>query len=162
MPLDAGDAGYGAAPGPKLPAGVGLSESAPLLAPEPEAQPAHRWKPLTTEELQVAAGGPGWRRTRCFLLAGFWLAWVAMLAVAVVVVVTSPRPAVRSLTWWQKALFYQVQPDLVTVKEDGSGGFSGEERRFTLLLKTRFSLRSEVNFRPPRCRQSLAHLTSPR
>lgn len=125
MRLDAGD---GAAPGPGSSARVDLSESTPLLVPDNEPQPAHRWKPLTTEELEVAAGGPGWRRLRCYLLAVFWVAWVAMLAGSVAVVATSSRPVFTSLTWWQKSLFYQVHPDLFMVKEDGSGGLSGEKK----------------------------------
>lgn len=126
MPLNAGDAGDGAAPSTKVSAGADLSESSPLLVPDRQPEPAYRWKPLTTEELEVAAGGPGWRKIRCYLLAVFWLAWVAMLAASVAVVVTSPRPVSTSLTWWQKSLFYQVQPDLFMAQEDRPGGFSGE------------------------------------
>lgn len=127
MPLNAGDVGYGAAPGTDLSTGVTVSESTPLLVPDHEPQLAPRWKPLTTEELEVVAGGPGWRKIRCYLLAVFWLAWVAMLAGSVAVVVTSPRPVLTSLPWWQKSLFYQVQPDLFMVKDE-SGGFSGEKK----------------------------------
>lgn len=121
MPLNVGDAAFSAAPGGKLT----FLESTPLLVPDP--QPAGRWMPLTTEELEAAAGGPGWRKTRCYLLLLFWLAWAAMLAGSVAIVATSPRPVLTSLTWWQKSLFYQVQPDLFTGKKDASGGFSGEE-----------------------------------
>lgn len=124
MPLNAGDAGFGAAPAAKRT----FSESTPLLVPDFEPEPAGRWKPLTTEELEAAAGGPGWGKMRCYLLLLFWLAWVAMLAGSVAVVATSPRPVLTSLTWWQRSLFYQVQPDLFMVKEDASGGFSGEKK----------------------------------
>lgn len=142
MPLNAGDAGYGAAPGTQPSVGVDFSESTPLLVPDHEPQPARRWKPLTTEELEVAAGGPGWRKIRCYLLAVFWLAWVAMLAGSVAVVVLSPRPEMTSLTWWQKSLFYQVQPDLFMVKEDGSGGLSGEKKTLSVCY---------IFFQPPAC-----------
>lgn len=130
MPLNAGDGGCGAAPGAALSAGED-SESTPLLVPD-YGHP-YQWKPLTSEELEVAAGGPGWRRMRCYLVALFWLAWVAMLAGSVAVVVTSPRPVVTSLTWWQRSLFYQVQPSQFTVKDaDESSGFRGEGRLLLL------------------------------
>lgn len=129
MPLNAGDVAFGAAPGAKLT----FSESTPLLVPDLEPQPAGQWMPLTREELEAAAGGPGWRKARCYLLLLFWLAWAAMLAGSVAVVATSPRPVLASLTWWQKSLFYQVQPDLFTGKEDASGGFSGEEKELTVI-----------------------------
>lgn len=126
MPLNAGDGGYGAAPGASLLAGED-SESTPLLV----ARDPYQWKPLTSEELEVAAGGPGWKKMRCYLLAVFWLVWVAMAAGSVAVVVTSPRPVVTSLTWWQKSLFYQVQPSQFTAKDaDESGGFRGERKPY--------------------------------
>lgn len=122
MPLNAGDGGYGAAPGAGL-LGEEHSESTPLLA----ARDPYQWKPLTSEELEVAAGGPGWKKMRCYLIAVFWLVWLAMLAGSVAVVVLSPRPVVTSLTWWQKSLFYQVQPSQFMVKDaDESSGFRGE------------------------------------
>lgn len=151
MSLNAGDGGYGAAPAARLLAVVD-SESTPLLVPEYE----HRWKPLTTEELEVAAGGPEWRKLRSYLIAVFWLAWVAMLAAAGAIVLTSPRPVVTSLTWWQKSLFYQVRPNQLMVEEaDRSRGFRGEESPYLSPLNwytcpqtpppKQFSLRSEVN-----------------
>lgn len=126
MPLNVGDGGYGAAPGARLLAGDD-SESTPLFA----ARDPYQWKPLTSEELEVAAGGPGWKKMRCYLIAVFWLVWVAMLAGSVAVVVMSPRPVVTSQTWWQKSLFYQVQPSHFTVKDaDGSSGFRGEGKPY--------------------------------
>lgn len=122
--MNAGDGGHGAAPS----AGVDFSEATPLLVPDHEAQPAPQWRPLTTQELEVAAGGPGWRKIRCYLLAMFWLTWVAIFAASVFVVVTSPRPVSTSLTWWQTSVFYQVQADLFLGEEDESGGFGGEEK----------------------------------
>ncbi|XP_029699735.1 4F2 cell-surface antigen heavy chain isoform X3 [Takifugu rubripes] len=119
MPLNAGDGGYGAAPGARLVAGE-ESESAPLLV----ARDPYQWKPLTSEELEVAAGGPGWKKMRCYLIAVFWFVWLAMLVGSVTVVVMTPRPVVTSLTWWQKSLFYQVQPSRFMVKDaDESSGF---------------------------------------
>lgn len=127
MPLNAGDAGYGSVPGPGLAGSMGGSESAPLLIPEPEPESGEPWQPLTKDELEVAAGSPGWRRARCYLVLLFWLAWLAMLATAIVIVALSPRPAATPLKWWQKSLFYQLQPELVAGAEaEVSGGINGE------------------------------------
>lgn len=130
MPLNAGGTGYGAVPGAGMSSSAGASESSPLISAENEPEHGHQWDPLTMEELEVAAGGPGWRRIRCYMVVLFWLAWISMLATSVAIIVTSPRPVVRPLTWWQKTLFYQLQPDLVTeTQAEESGGFNGEERR---------------------------------
>ncbi|KAK9520892.1 hypothetical protein VZT92_020751 [Zoarces viviparus] len=130
MPLTAAVTGYGTVAGPGLSASVGGSESASvggsesalLLIPEPEAEPSQLWRPLTKEELEVTAGGPRWRKARCYLVLLFWLTWLAMLAVAIAIIVMSPRPVKTPLEWWQKSLFYQLQPDLLTEERaDGSG-----------------------------------------
>lgn len=130
MPLNAGGTGYGTVPSAGMSSSAGASESSPLCSPENEPAHGHQWDPLTMEELEVAAGGPGWKRIRCYMVVLFWLAWISMLATSVAIIVTSPRPVVTPLTWWQKTLFYQLQPDLVTEKQaEESGGFKGEERR---------------------------------
>ncbi|XP_074498197.1 4F2 cell-surface antigen heavy chain [Sebastes fasciatus] len=128
MPLNAGggDPGYGSVAGPGLSGTTGGgSESAPLLIPVPELEPEEHsfqnWRPLSKEELEVAAGGPGWRKVRCYLVLLFWLTWLAMLAVAVAIIVMSPRPVVPPLSWWQKTLFYRLQPDL---QAEGSEGIN--------------------------------------
>lgn len=129
MPLNAGDTGYGTVPGAGLSASVGASESAPLLIPDSEPNQRYKWQPLTMDELEVAAGGPGWRKVRCYLVMLFWLAWVAMLAISIAIVATSPRPSVTPLRWWQKTLFYQLQPDLTMEKQAAAPeGINGEER----------------------------------
>ncbi|XP_047450334.1 4F2 cell-surface antigen heavy chain isoform X3 [Mugil cephalus] len=118
MPLDAGDAGYGSVPGPVLAGGVGGTETTPLLIPVPGPDRPQRWKPMTKEELEAAAGGPGWRRVRCYLVVLFWFAWVAMLAISIAIIVISPRPVATPLKWWQKTVFYQLEPDLLTEAND--------------------------------------------
>ncbi|XP_049917970.1 4F2 cell-surface antigen heavy chain isoform X1 [Epinephelus moara] len=111
MPLNAGaDTGYGSVAGSGLSGSVAGLESAPLLIPEPEPERFKQWQPLTKQELEAAAGGPGWRKVRCYLVLMFWLAWVAMLAISIAIIVMSPRPVVTPLKWWQKAVFYQLQP----------------------------------------------------
>ncbi|XP_076590555.1 amino acid transporter heavy chain SLC3A2 [Chaetodon auriga] len=123
MPLNAGDTGYGTVPGLGMSGSAGASESAQLLIPEPE--PVHNWRPLKMDELEAVAGGPGWTRVRCYLVLLFWLSWVAMLATSIAIVATSPRPVVTPLRWWQKSLFYQLQPDLLMEKQtEGSGGIN--------------------------------------
>lgn len=109
MPLNAGDTGYDSVPGPGLSASVGASESTPLLIPEPEPEQPHQWQPLSRQELEVAAGGPGWRKVRCYLVLLFWLSWLALLATSVAIIVMSPRPVATPLRWWQKSLFYQTE-----------------------------------------------------
>ncbi|KAJ3590496.1 hypothetical protein NHX12_008447 [Muraenolepis orangiensis] len=91
-------------------------ESAPLLGPEPGGQEERRraaaWLPLTKEELQGTAVGVRWKKIRSRLVFLFWLAWLGMLGTAVAIIVKSPRPIATPLRWWQKSLFYQLQPDL--------------------------------------------------
>lgn len=120
MPLNAGDTGYGSMAGPGLLSSVGASEAAPLLVPEPEPEPVQQWRPMNKEELELKAGGPGWRKVRCYLVLLFWLSWLAMLATSIAIIVKSPRPVVTPLKWWQKSLFYQLQPDLI--KDAQTGG----------------------------------------
>ncbi|XP_015245105.1 PREDICTED: 4F2 cell-surface antigen heavy chain-like [Cyprinodon variegatus] len=109
MPLNAGaEAGYGSVPGAGLPGGEGASETDPLLAPDS----VYEWQPMNKQQLQAAAGGSGWKAVRCYLVLLFWLAWIAMLAVAVAIVVVSPKPVPTSLRWWQKCLFYHIKLEM--------------------------------------------------
>ncbi|KAM7399304.1 hypothetical protein PAMP_018585 [Pampus punctatissimus] len=123
MPLNARDTGYDSMPAPGLSGSVGGSESAPLLIPEPE--PVQQWRPMSRQELEAAAGGPGWRKVRCYLVLLFWLAWVAMLATSIAIIVKSPKPEAKPLKWWQKSLFYQLQPDMfMEAQTEGSRGIN--------------------------------------
>ncbi|XP_061734626.1 amino acid transporter heavy chain SLC3A2 isoform X2 [Nerophis ophidion] len=112
MPLNAGDNGYGSVASPVLTASEAGSETASLLVPDLAPDPP--WRPMSKEDLEVSAGSPGWRRVRCYLVLLFWLTWLAMLATAVAIIVASPRPVPVTLSWWQKSLFFQLQPDLST------------------------------------------------
>ncbi|KAF3692750.1 4F2 cell-surface antigen heavy chain [Channa argus] len=123
--MNAGDTGYGGVPGGKQASSAGDSEAAPLLVPEPEADPAKHWKPMSKPELEAAAGGPGWRKMRCYAVVLFWLVWVAMLTISIVIIVMSPHPVAAPLKWWQKSLFYRLQPSLLTgAQAKGSGGIN--------------------------------------
>lgn len=127
MPLNAGaEACYGSVPDAGPPGGEGASETAPLLGLEPVCQ----WQPMNRQQLEAAAGGPGWRAVRCYLVVLFWLAWMTMLAVAVAIVVISPKPVPTTLKWWQRSLFYQIQPEPSPhVQDERSGGINGKNKR---------------------------------
>ncbi|XP_008423969.1 4F2 cell-surface antigen heavy chain [Poecilia reticulata] len=129
MPLNAGaGAGHGSVPDAGSPGGEGASETAPLLAPEP----VYQWQPMNRQQLEAAAGGPGWRAVRCYLVVLFWLAWMAMLAAAIVVIIPKPFPA--TLKWWQKCLFYQIQPEPSPhVQDERSGGINAVCERLPYL-----------------------------
>ncbi|KAF6736856.1 4F2 cell-surface antigen heavy chain [Oryzias melastigma] len=110
MPVNAADAGYGSVPGSGLFGGAGSTETSPLLEPDPE--PVQHWQPLNKQQLEAAAGGPGWRKARHYLVLLFWLACIVIFSVAIGTIVMSPRPSATCLRWWQKSLFYQLQADL--------------------------------------------------
>ncbi|XP_032401512.1 4F2 cell-surface antigen heavy chain isoform X1 [Xiphophorus hellerii] len=131
MPLNAGaEACYGSVPDAGPPGGEGASETAPLLALEP----AHQWQPMNRQQLEAAAGGPGWRAVRRYLVVLFWLAWLTVLAVAVAIVVISPKPVPTTLKWWQRSLFCQVQPEPSPHGQDErSGGISAVCERLPYL-----------------------------
>ncbi|TMS07695.1 4F2 cell-surface antigen heavy chain [Larimichthys crocea] len=116
--------------GPGLSASVGASESSPLLIPEPEPEHAHRWQPLSRVELEMVAGGPGWRKVRCYLVLLFWLSWLALLATSIAIIMMSPRPVAEPLRWWQKTVFYQTDP-LMEAQTEGTGDVSGEEKEIS-------------------------------
>ncbi|XP_036419508.1 4F2 cell-surface antigen heavy chain [Colossoma macropomum] len=114
MPLKMdGDPGYGSLVGPGLSLSGSLegSETLPLLIPE-AAPDLNTWKPMNREQLEAVAGGPGWRKFRSRLVLLFWLGWLTMLGTAIAVVIQSPRPVATPLHWWQKELFYRLQPAL--------------------------------------------------
>ncbi|XP_051935188.1 4F2 cell-surface antigen heavy chain [Hippocampus zosterae] len=123
MPLNVGDTGYGSVADPGSASGAaGSSETAALLVPEFGEEGQQEWRPMSKEELEESAGGPGWRRVRCYLVVLFWLAWLAMLAISVAIIVTSPRPVATPLTWWQKSVFLQLQSDLFAGTPSESSG----------------------------------------
>ncbi|XP_076137869.1 amino acid transporter heavy chain SLC3A2 [Alosa pseudoharengus] len=141
MPLNAdGDVGYGsvsAGPGtvglPGLAGNMCGTETVPLLMPEPEPEP-YRWKPLSKAELEITAGSPGWKKFRSRLVILFWLTWLAMLGASIAIIVQSPRPVAPKLRWWQKVVFYRLQPALLMDSEGGAvGGFEVMRERLPYL-----------------------------
>ncbi|KAK7882606.1 hypothetical protein WMY93_028780 [Mugilogobius chulae] len=112
MTLNAGGSGYGSLSNPGFSNSVGGTEAAPLLIPEHEPEARQEWRPLSRDQLEEAAGGPGWRKFRSYLVLLFWLTWMALLATAIAIIVMAPKPVAQPLKWWQKSLFYQLQPGL--------------------------------------------------
>ncbi|KAJ8280188.1 hypothetical protein GJAV_G00051610 [Gymnothorax javanicus] len=136
MPLQVnGDPGYGSVAASAAPAGSpGGSETAPLLIPDAEPQGCSSLGPLSKEELELVAGDPWWRQLRFRLVLLFWLGWLAMLGTAIAIIATSPRPVAPPLLWWQRALFYRMQPALL-LSSDGGGaeGINGVRNRLPYL-----------------------------
>ncbi|XP_023823015.1 amino acid transporter heavy chain SLC3A2 isoform X1 [Salvelinus sp. IW2-2015] len=112
MPLNM-DGGYGStAVGSGMSGSVGGSETVPLLITDPEPE-TPKWQPMSKEQLELEAGGPGWRKIRSRLMVFFWLGWLALLGASIAIIVQSPRPVAPTLLWWQSALFYRIQPILL-------------------------------------------------
>uniref|UniRef100_A0A672INC0 Solute carrier family 3 member 2 N-terminal domain-containing protein n=1 Tax=Salarias fasciatus TaxID=181472 RepID=A0A672INC0_SALFA len=137
MPLNAGDAEYGSMSGNGLAGNVDSSETAPLLMPEPDREPVQPWAPLSKGELQAVAGGPGWRKARCYLVLLFWLSWLAILSTAVAIIIYSPRPVVPQLQWWQRAPFFQVEPQLLLQADRLQLNFSGKRHLYSAEVQRR-------------------------
>jgi len=67
------------------------------------------YKGLTKDELMVYANDPKWKRLRIALMAFFWLGWLAMLAIAIVIIVQAPTcEPPPSTTWLQKEALLQL------------------------------------------------------
>ncbi|XP_066282848.1 amino acid transporter heavy chain SLC3A1-like isoform X2 [Branchiostoma lanceolatum] len=80
--------------------GLDADEVEPKLAP---------FAGMGKEELLKVSSEPFWVYTRWTLLVLFWLAWIAMLVGAIVIIVTAPRCAPRpELEWWEHGGFLRV------------------------------------------------------
>uniref|UniRef100_UPI00358F0E56 amino acid transporter heavy chain SLC3A2 n=1 Tax=Myxine glutinosa TaxID=7769 RepID=UPI00358F0E56 len=86
-----------------------------------------RFTGLTKEQLLKQANEPFWKRTRYALLALFWLAWLAMLVGAIMIIVTAPRcQAPPELTWYEETAVYHVDVrSFLDSDTDGVGDFKG-------------------------------------
>jgi neutral and basic amino acid transporter 1 len=103
-------------------------------------QPA-KYIGLTKEELERYANDPFWKRLRWFLLALFWLAWIAMFAAAIIIVATSPKcPPKPSRTWWQSKVCYQVwTKSFQDTNNDGVGDIPGITQRLKQLASLKIT-----------------------
>ncbi|XP_035688810.1 neutral and basic amino acid transport protein rBAT-like [Branchiostoma floridae] len=80
--------------------GLEADEVEPKLAP---------FAGMGKEELLKVSSEPFWVYLRWTLLVLFWLAWIAMLVGAIVIIVTAPRCAPRpELEWWEHGGFLRV------------------------------------------------------
>ena len=82
---------------------------------------------LTKDELMHYAKDPYWVRLRLVLLVLFWVAWFAMLAAAIVIIILAPKcPPRPNLEWWQQSAVYQVYPrTFQDTNNDGVGDLKG-------------------------------------
>ncbi|XDV32703.1 hypothetical protein PO909_003451 [Leuciscus waleckii] len=111
-----GDPGYGSASARAPFTDLDGSETVPLLIPEDQPQ-QYIWKPLSRDELEKCAGGPEWNKFRSRLILCFWIVWLIMLGTAIAIIIQSPREVSPSLHWWQKDVFYRLQPALFMVAD---------------------------------------------
>jgi len=128
-----GDPGYGSTSARAPFTDMDGSETVPLLIPEDPPQ-QYIWKPLSKEELEKCAGGPEWRKFRSRLVLCFWIIWLIMLGTAIAIIIQSPRAVSPSLYWWQKDVFYHLQPALFMVPDSDELSPIGSK-----LIKTSFT-----------------------
>ncbi|CAL8283234.1 unnamed protein product [Lota lota] len=100
-----------------------------------EEETGAKFTGLSKEELLRVAGTPGWVRTRCALLALFWLGWLGMLAGAVLIILQAPRcrppPAV---SWWNQGALYQIG-DVRAFSDNLPGNASSLQQKVNQLSK---------------------------
>ncbi|ETN80523.1 alpha amylase, catalytic domain protein [Necator americanus] len=92
---------------------------------------------LTKEQLEKYRNDPFWKPLRTVLFALFWIAWVAMFAGAILIVVLSPKCAEKQKPeWWQTKVSYQLlTPTFHDTDNDGVGDFKGVTEKIDLLKK---------------------------
>lgn len=82
---------------------------------------------LTKEELMKYADDPFWVRLRWILFIIFWLGWVAMLVLAIIIIVQTPRcPPKETLHWVQESAILQYDVNH-PVDIDGNGQENAED-----------------------------------
>ncbi|XP_028598225.2 amino acid transporter heavy chain SLC3A2-like [Podarcis muralis] len=113
------------------------SESIPLLG---HALPSPTY--LSQEEVVQQAGSAPWPGVRKALLCLLGALFACLLALAVLLLVTMPRPR-PPLVWWQKASFYHLPPASFPDSDgDGQGDLEGVRRQLDRILA--FSIQALV------------------
>ena len=76
---------------------------------------------LSKEEIMKYGRDPVWIKIRWAIFVLFWLAWFGMLALAIGIVVFTPKCAFRpKQNWWDREVVYQL--DVANFKDsDGNG-----------------------------------------
>lgn len=67
---------------------------------------------LTKDELMAYANDPFWKKMRWFLFISFWLAWLAMLVAAIVIIILAPR-CTPPLHWMQDSAMMGFDQDKI-------------------------------------------------
>ena len=82
---------------------------------------------MKKEELIPYLKDPYWVTLRIILLTIFVIIWIAMLVVAIVVIVLTPKcPARPEQHWWQEGVVYSVQvASYLDSDGDGIGDLKG-------------------------------------
>ena len=81
------------------------------------------------DELMKYANDPFWVRLRWALFILFWLAWLGMLAAAIVIIIMAPKcPAPTPLEYWQESPVYQLLPR--TFEKKPESGLKGNNKKF--------------------------------
>uniref|UniRef100_A0A3B4AH24 Uncharacterized protein n=1 Tax=Periophthalmus magnuspinnatus TaxID=409849 RepID=A0A3B4AH24_9GOBI len=118
--------------GPATPLRTESNGAVKLKIPEDEPEPGH-FTGLNKEQLMRVAGTPGWVRTRWALLVLFWLAWLGMLAGAVLLILKAPPcKELPALRWWNEGPLFQIR-SLKDFSE--SGDIKGVEQQLDSLLQ---------------------------
>ncbi|CAJ0937452.1 unnamed protein product, partial [Mesorhabditis belari] len=92
---------------------------------------------LTKEQLEQYKNDPFWKPFRYILFALFWLAWLAMFAGAILIVLLSPKCAAKQEPdWWQTKVSYQLlTPTFYDTNGDAVGDFPGIREKLDFLRK---------------------------
>ncbi|CAL9686680.1 unnamed protein product [Knipowitschia caucasica] len=81
-----------------------------LKIPEEDTPEPEHFTGLNKEELLRVAGTPGWVRARWSLLVLFWLAWLGMLAGAVLLILKAPPcKELPPQNWWNDGPLFHIR-----------------------------------------------------
>jgi glycosidase len=92
---------------------------------------------LTKEQLEQYRNDPFWKPVRYALFVLFWLVWLAMFVGAILIVVLSPKCAIKKEPkWFENAVTYQLYtPTFRDSDADGLGDFKGIQEKLNDLRR---------------------------